>query len=91
MQNRCTVLGALRFLWDARAVGRPTEARRSAMRKKGAEGSISQWKRVVWLDGELREGRYPNIRALEEKFEVSRFAYLVSVRRAHRQLKYLTV
>jgi predicted DNA-binding transcriptional regulator YafY len=32
------------------------------------------WARVLWLDRELREGRYPSLRDLQEEFDISRRA-----------------
>lgn len=39
-----------------------------------------QWSRVFWLDRQIRDGRYPNIRSLYEEFGTKRRAALETVR-----------
>jgi hypothetical protein len=40
-------------------------------RVKALQESPGQWARVIWLDHEIRSGRFPPRRALQEEFSVS--------------------
>jgi proteasome accessory factor B len=40
--------------------------------KRACRDTQSQWSRTIWLDTQTREGSYPNIEALREKFSVRR-------------------
>src|SRR5229473_821405 len=41
-------------------------------RGRACRDTQGQWSRAIWLDSQTREGSYPNIQALQEKFCVRR-------------------
>lgn len=56
---------------------REDDLRRAAPRKRpqnrsAGEESQTQWSRILWLDRQIRERRYPNAQALVDEFSISR-------------------
>lgn len=52
--------------------------------KNTTSATKGSYERVLWLDAQIREGAYPNVRSLAEKFEMTE-------RNAHRDVAFLKV
>ncbi len=55
--------------------GRPAVTGDAALRERtgdSARDTAGQWSRIVWLDREIRSGRYPNVAELQKEFGIAR-------------------